>query len=197
MNKDQFIALGLTEEQSTKAAEASTTELKSYIPKHRFDEVNEENKTLKATAKENETALETLKKSTGDADALNKQIEALQKDNKAKDEQYQADLKELKLNNAIKLAIAGKVHDEDMAAGLFDKTKLILGDDGKITGLDDQLKSLQESKKFLFKEETPPTGNKPGFVPVGGNPPPAGSNNNNSTTSFKDAVAAAIQAQTK
>lgn len=196
MNKEQFIALGLTEEQATKAAEASTTELKSYIPKHRFDEVNEENKTLKATAKENETALETLKKSTGDADALKKEIETLQKDNKAKDEQYQKDLNDLKLTNAIKLAIAGKAQDEELVAGLFDKTKLILGEDGKITGLDDQLKSLQESKKFLFKDETPPAGNKPGFVPVGGNPPAPGSNNN-STTSFKDAVTAAIQAQTK
>jgi hypothetical protein len=195
MTKEQFIALGLTEELATKAAEASSTELKTYIPKHRFDEVNEENKTLKTTAKENETALETLKKSTGDAEALKKQIETLQLDNKTKDDKYQADLKELKLNNAIKLAIAGKVHDEDMAAGLFDKTKLILGDDGKITGLDDQLKGLQESKKFLFKEETP-AGAKPGFVPIGGNPP-ATNTQPGQRPSMKDAIAAQIQAQTK
>lgn len=195
MNKEQFIALGLTEEMATKAAEASTTELKSYIPKHRFDEVNEENKTLKVSAKENETALETLKKSTGDAEALKKQIDDLQADNKSKDDQYQKDLKELKLTNAIKIAIAGKAQDEDLVAGLFDKTKLILGEDGKITGLDEQLKTLQEGKKFLFKEE--PAGGKPGFVPVGGNPPAPGSNNNNSTVSLHDAITAAIQAQTK
>jgi len=193
MTKEQFIALGLTEDQATKAAEQSANELKTYIPKHRFDEVNEENKTLKGTVKENEKALEDLKKSTGDAATLTKQIEDLQKDNKAKDEQYQKDLKELKLTNAIKLAIAGKAQDEDLVAGLFDKTKLILGDDGKITGLDEQLKTLQENKKFLFKEEAPAdpkpkvtTGIKTGQDPTGGTDQPK---------SFKDAVQSAIQAQ--
>lgn len=166
MTKEQFIALGLTEEQATKAAEQSANELKTYIPKHRFDEVNEENKTLKGTVEDNKKALDELKKSTGDAEALKKQIETMQTENKTKDEQYQKDMKDLKLTNAIKLAVAGKAHDEDLVAGLFDKSKLILGDDGKITGLDEQLKGLQESKKFLFKEEQQQQ--KPGFVPIGG-----------------------------
>lgn len=164
MNKEQFTALGLTEEQATKAAAASTEELKTYIPKHRFDEVSEENKTLKTTVKENATQLETLKTSAGDNEVLKTQIATLQTDNAAKDKKYQDDLKDLKVTNAIKLAIAGKVHDEDLAAGLFDKTKLILSDDGKITGLDEQLKGLKESKAFLFKpENTKPNEPKPGF----------------------------------
>lgn len=166
MNKEQFIALGLTEEQATKAAAASQEELKTYIPKHRFDEVNEENKTLKTTVKDNSTQLETLKKSAGDNAELQKQIQTLQDDNKKKDDDYQTQLKDLKITNAIKLAIAGKVHDEDLAASLFDKAKLILSDDGKVTGLDEQLKTLSESKKFLFKEDT--TQNKPGFKLGGG-----------------------------
>lgn len=189
MNKEQFIALGLTDEQATKAAAASTEELKTYIPKHRFDEVSEENKTLKATVKENATQLETLKTSAGDNEALKTQIATLQADNTAKDKKYQDDLKDLKITNAVKLAIAGKVHDEDLVAGLFDKTKLILSDDGKITGLDEQMKGLKEGKAFLFKEEKPadPAEPKPGFkigadgqqVPVDTKP-----------TSLFDAVAA-------
>ncbi len=193
MKKEDFIALGLTEEQATKAAEASGNELKTYVPKHRFDEVSEENKTLKGTVDNNNKALEDLKKSSGDAEAMKKQIEELQKDQKTKDETHQSELRELKLNNAIKLVVTGKVHDEDLAAGLFDKTKLILGDDGKVTGIDEQLKTLQESKKFLFKDVTPPA--RPGFQ-IGGNPPASGASNN-STLSLNDAVAAAIQAQTK
>lgn len=192
MTKEQFIALGLTDEMATKAAEASTNELKTYIPKHRFDEVNEENKTLKGTVKDNEKALEDLKKSTGDAAALTKQIEELQKDNKSKDEQYQKDLKELKLTNAIKLAIAGKAQDEDLVAGLFDKSKLLLGDDGKITGLDEQLKVLQENKKFLFKEETTET--KPGFNKVGADGQQT-QNNQEKQVSLKDALAARFSQQ--
>ncbi|MGI6302244.1 MAG: phage scaffolding protein [Verrucomicrobiota bacterium] len=57
------------------------------------------------------------------------------------------------LTNAIKLAIAGKVHDEGLVTSLFDKSKLILSEDGKIAGLDEQLKNLNDTKKFLFKEE--------------------------------------------
>jgi hypothetical protein len=194
MTKEQFIALGITDDLATKAAEQSATELKTYIPKHRFDEVSEEVKTLKGTVKDNEAALETLKKSTGDSEALKKQIDDLQKDNKSKDDKYQLDLKELKLTNAIKLAITGKVHDEDMAAGLFDKTKLILGDDGKVTGLDDQLKNLQESKKFLFKDEQQQQ--QSGFR-VGADGQQQQQQQSGQRPSMKDAIAAQIQAQTK
>jgi hypothetical protein len=49
--------------------------------------------------------------------------------------------------------VAGKVHDEDLVSGLVDKTKLIIGDDGKIVGLDEQIASLKENKAFLFKSE--------------------------------------------
>ena len=194
MNKEQFIALGITEDLATKAATDSATELKSYIPKHRFEEVIEENKTLKGTVKEHEISLETLKKSTGDSDTLKKQIEDLQKDNKTKDDTYQSDLKELKLSNAIKLAITGKTQDADLVAGLFDKTKLILGDDGKITGLDDQLKTLQESKKYLFKDESGEQ--KAGFNKVGAD----GQQQTQQTgqrPSMKEAIATQIQAQQK
>lgn len=38
MKKEQFVALGLTEEQSEKWAAASAEELKGFMPKYRFDE---------------------------------------------------------------------------------------------------------------------------------------------------------------
>lgn len=43
---------------------------------------------------------------------------------------------------------------------------MILGDDGKITGLDEQVKALKESKPFLFKQEQKKTERK-GFFPLG------------------------------
>jgi len=194
MTKEQFIALGITEDLATKAATDSSTELKSYIPKHRFDEVSEEVKTLKGTVKENELALEGLKKSTGDSEALKKQIETLQEDNKTKEGTYQKELKELKLSNAIKLAIAGKAHDAELVAGQFDKAKLILNDDGTITGLDDQLKGLQESKKFLFKDESGEK--KAGFNKVGADGQQQ-QQEQGQRPSMKDTIAAQIEAQQK
>lgn len=40
-------------------------------------------------------------------------------------------MKELRINDAIKLAIVDKAQDVDIVSSLFDKAKLILGDDGK------------------------------------------------------------------
>lgn len=154
MNKQQFLDLGLTEEQATKAEAESKKELETYVPKTRFNEVNDTKKDLEKTIKERGTQLETLKKSTGDNEELKKQIETLQADNKKKDDDYQEQIKELQISNAIKLAITDKAQDADLVASLFDKSKLIVGDDGKITGLEEQLKVIKEGKPFLFKEDT-------------------------------------------
>lgn len=43
-----------------------------------------------------------------------------------------------------------KALDLDIVFGLLDTTKITIGDDGKLNGLEDQVKSLQESKSFLF-----------------------------------------------
>lgn len=167
MNKDQFIALGLTDEQAEKAAAASQDELKSFVPKARFDEVNGAKKTAEDTLKERDKQLETLSKDAGASEDLKKQIETLTAANKEAADKHAADLKELTVSNAIKTALAGKVHDDALVAGLFDREKLVLDGD-KIVGLDDQLKGLQESKAFLFKQEDKGGGGQGGFKVGGG-----------------------------
>lgn len=155
MNKEQFINLGLTEDQAIKAEIESKKELETYVPKTRFDEVNTQKKELEKTVKDRDGQLNDLKSKTGDNEDFKKQIETLQADNKKKDEDYQAQLKDLQISNAIKIAITDKAQDVDLVAGLFDKSKLILNNDGNITGLEEQLKYLRENKAFLFRQETP------------------------------------------
>lgn len=127
---------------------------KHAVPKETYNALSETKVKLEKDIVERDGQLEILKKV--DAAGLQAEIVKLQGENKEAKEKYDADMKDLALTSAIKLALTGKVHDEDMVAGLFDKTKLILNDDGKVTGLDDQLTTISESKKFLFKEVDPP-----------------------------------------
>lgn len=145
----------LSEDVKTKYKDIDLVDSSKYIEKSKFDEVKQAKKQLETDIKDRNTQLEDLKKSAGDNATLKQQIEQLQNENKKKDEEYQAELKDLKLTNAIKLAITDSAQDVDLVSGLIDKSKLILSDDGKITGLDEQINGLKEGKSFLFKSEEP------------------------------------------
>ena len=114
-----------------------------------YEDVKAQLETANNTIKERDKQIEKLKEVDGEK--LKEEITKLQKLNKEAEKKYLDDLKELKLNNAIKLAIHDKVFNEDMAAGLFDKTKLVLADDGKVIGIDEQLEGIKKDNAFLFK----------------------------------------------
>lgn len=153
MNKEQFIALGLSEDLAEKAAAASQDELKSFIPKARFDEVNTAKKKAEDDLKDRDKQLDDLKKSVGDSTTLQDQITKLQDENKKAAEKHAAEMKEMKINSAIQSAVKDDAHDPDVILKLLDKTKLTLGDDGKLSGLDEQIKGLRDSSPFLFAEK--------------------------------------------
>lgn len=141
----------LSEEIRNQYKDIDLVDSSKYVEKSKFDEVKQAKKQLETDIKDRDTQLEDLKKSAGDNADLKQQIETLQADNKKKDEDYQSELKDLKLTNAIKLAIADSAQDVDLVTGLIDKSKLLLSDDGKVTGLDEQITGLKEGKSFLFK----------------------------------------------
>lgn len=196
MKKEEFVAIGIEEKLAEKAAEASKKELSGFVPKDRFDEVNESKKQLETSLEDYETQMETLKAATGDSESLKRQISELQEQNKKKDEEHKQQMNDLRMTNAIKLAISESAQDSDLVAGLIDREKLILGDDGKVTGLDEQIKSLKESKSFLFKE--PPKEEqekmKPG-IRVGVVRDSQASAKADTSVSMKDAIAARLQSQ--
>ncbi|MHB0944584.1 phage scaffolding protein [Paenibacillus sp. ALE1] len=149
----------------TKGVEEKYT---GYVPKHRFDEINDAKKQLEGDLKERDKQLTDLQKAAGDVPALQDQIAKLQADNKAATDKYENDMKELRLNTALKMALSGQVHNADIVAKLLDKTKIELDDNGAIkSGLDDQLTGLRESDGFLFVPKEDP---KPGFQPKGATP---------------------------
>lgn len=191
MTQEQFEALGIEKNLAKKAAEESSKELKEYVSKDAYDTTEQKCKQLETSVNDYRTQLETLKTAAGDNESLKTQIADLQEQNKKKDEDYQTQLKELQITNAVKLAISGSAQDSDIVASLIDKTKLILSDDGKVTGLDEQIKSLKESKAFLFKDEKQDPNPAPGFrLGV----PPAPSQNQDPSAGFtlKDAISEMI-----
>ncbi len=160
MTKESLMKMGLTEQQAEDVMKALDG---SYVTKSRFDEVNTAKNKLEEDLKDRDKQLTTLKESAGDNEEMKTQISTLQQENKAAKEKYEKDMKELSLTSAIKIAIADKAQDVDLVAGLFDKEKLSLVD-GKVNGLEEQLKHLQETKSFLFK-----TGNQQqNYNPTGG-----------------------------
>lgn len=167
MTKEKLLEWGLTEEQAAKVMEGLNG---SFVTKARFNEVNTELTAAKNTIKERDTQLETLKKASGDTKALQDQITQLQADNKKKDADHAAELKNLKISNAVELALTGAKAKNNTAvkALLVDFIgKAELAEDGTVKGLDDEVKKLVEGKDtaFLFDTKAPDKkfkGAKPG-----------------------------------
>ena len=126
----------------------------NWIPKEKFNEVNEAKKQAEEALKERDKQLADLKKAAEGNEELKKQIEQLQAENKAAAEKYEAKIKDMAVTTAIKLAVSGQVHDSDLVATLLDKSKIEIDENGGIkAGLEDQIKALRESKAFLFVEQ--------------------------------------------
>ncbi|AWP28721.1 phage scaffolding protein [Paenibacillus sp. Cedars] len=139
---------------------------KHFVPKSQYNDVVEARKKAEKEVTDRDKQLEDLTKSSGDADALKQQIQKLQEDNKTAQEKYESEAKALKLSTAVKLALAGKVHDPDIVTGLLNTDLIQLDDSGNIkAGLDDQIKALQTSKAFLFVPEDDSKPKFKGFTP--------------------------------
>lgn len=158
MKKEDLMKIdGMTDELADKVETESNEELKGYIPRTRFDEVNNAKKNAESLVKERDKQLEDVKKSSGDNEDLKKQIEALQTSNNTAKEEYEAKIKKVKVENAVQMALkdAGAKNSLAVTALLKDLDKAEFGEDGMIKGLSDQIKSLQqaEDSSFLFGEK--------------------------------------------
>lgn len=154
MTKEKLLEWGLTEEQADKVMDSLNGD---FVTKSRFNEVNTELKAARTALSERDKQLEELKKV--DAAALQAQITQLQADNKQKDADYAAQLKALKISNAVELALTGAKAKNNTAvkALLVDFIgKAELAEDGTVKGLDDEVKKLVEGKDtaFLFEKST-------------------------------------------
>lgn len=171
MKKEELIALGLEEAVALKVEQASLEELKGFIPKTRFDEVNETKKDLEKQIKDRDTQLTELNKKVKGNEELEKTIRELQDANTATKTEYESKIKEININSAIQAKLTDTKYP-DLLSTKFDKTKLSVAADGTVLGIDEQLTTIKETYKDLFvppvkgrdpenKDKTPPGGKNP------------------------------------
>ena len=153
MNKEELLKLGLSEEQTEKVLSVNAEQLKGFIPKSRFDEVNNTKKQLEKDLKDRDVQLENLKNSSGDVETMKQTIENLQRDNKVAKDNFEAELAKFKLESAIDTTLLGSnVINTRAVKALLDIDKIKLDGDVLI-GINEQIEALKnaEDSKMLFK----------------------------------------------
>lgn len=145
-----------------------------FIPKGRFDEVNNQNKELKKSLEDRDAQLKELGEKTKGDDELTKRIAELTEQNKKTVEEYEAKIAARERDYAIDSELT-KVGAKNLKAvkALLDNEKIVVKD-GQIVGLNEQLEALKKSDAYLFNETQPKPSGK------GGNPlnPPSGGGTN-------------------
>lgn len=128
---------------------------KAFVARADFNTLNTEKKTLTDTIKERDRQLETLKASSGDVEALKKQIATLQTENQTATQAHEAEIKRLKIDTAVEIALsAAKAKNVKAAKALLELDKAELAEDGTVKGLTEQIKKLTESPESGFMFET-------------------------------------------
>lgn len=140
MTKQDFITLGLTDEQAEAVTEAVKKELSAYTPKSDYDAKLSE---LTAANKSIKELTEKLKAFDG-AD-----ISGLKKSINDWEEKYNNDISSLRKNHAVDMAIIqARGKNPKAVKALIDMEKISLKDDGMLEGLD--IESLKKTDSYLF-----------------------------------------------
>ncbi|MEH6941520.1 phage scaffolding protein [Bacillus sp. JJ722] len=155
MNKEQLVAIGLTEEQADKVIAGFGT----MIPKSRLDDKIQEAKDLKIELDKRDGQLAELKKI--DVDGLKTKIDELQSTNETTKIEYEGKLQAKDFNFALERALHDAKAKNPKAVRALLNTEAITLDGENLLGLSDQLEKLKETEDYLFESDnlsgrTPP-----------------------------------------
>lgn len=153
---------------------------KNFVSKADFNQVNTAKKKAEDDVKARDQQLEDLKKSTGDAAALQEQITTLQNQNAEAKKTYEAELARVRLDGAVEAALtaAGAKNNTAVKALLADFLKEAkLDDSGAVKGLAAEIDTLAkaDATAFLFNTTDGNAQQFKGMQPgaAGGKTPPA------------------------
>ena len=178
------------EEIAEKSAALKKAMAGKWIPQERLAEESEKVKKLEGTIKDRDKQITDLKKLEGLTEEQKTKIADLEKANKDAKTEYEASVKKLKLETAVKSELSGKVHDVAVTMNLLDLTKVEIDEEkGTIkSGFKEQFDNLKKDKAFLFVEEKKQPEKKEPFKPAG-NPPKEGDDNRGGSDSAAVAFA--------
>lgn len=131
----------------------------AYLPKARFDQVNEQSKEYKKQVSERDTQLKDIKEKYKDVDGLAEKVTELENANKTQKETLEKQLADITFDNALEKALGNyKLKDKEVVLKLLDRTKL-KPDGNDIIGFKEQMEEMQKNKEYLFEKEVKGTGN--------------------------------------
>ncbi|MDU2283356.1 phage scaffolding protein [Clostridium sp.] len=144
--------LGLTKEQIDNVMAENGKDIEAE--KEKAATTTAELEDVKNQLKEANSTITDLKKNNVDNEALQTKVKEYEDTIKSQKADYEAKVRNLTLDSAIEKALnnANAKHG-DLLSSKIDREKLVIGNDGKVTGLDEQIKGLKDNYKDLFEEK--------------------------------------------
>lgn len=129
----------------------------NFIPKGKFDEVNEQLKNEKDSNKKLTDEIGKLKTFEGTNEELKSKVTELQRQIKADKEQNEKNMLSFRKKSALRMQLAkDKAQDPDLVLGLMNLDDIGIDDnDNIVSGYKEKVADLKKNKSFLFKADEP------------------------------------------
>lgn len=150
MRKEQFLKIGLTNEQTEKVMELNKEEQRNFIPKTRFDKLNEKKKELEKQVMILQAKIEEMLFTNEANRTLKEQAGVLWENFISSTFKQEELLREFLIQAAIRAKLQGVAHTE-FIIDRIDKSKLTLTSQGEVLGLDKQLIKMQTEYPDYFE----------------------------------------------
>lgn len=145
----------IPEELQKKYKDIDLVDSSKYVDKAELDNANKEITQYKKVIKKNEKDLDDLKEKAKDNEELTAEIENLKKENKKAAEDHKAEMEKITFDSKLEKKLESyNPQNVAILKKALDLSKISL-DGENFLGLDEQIKLLNETDKYLFKEVKP------------------------------------------
>ncbi|MFA9462911.1 MAG: phage scaffolding protein [Velocimicrobium sp.] len=131
---------GLTKEQINKIVLLSKEELECFIPKKRFDALNEKKKDLEQRINEKDEQIKILSK---------RNSFELQRNNQKIVKEFERKIADLTINSVLRDKLMDANYP-DLLISKIDKSKLSVNEDGIVLGIEEQIARMKEVYNDMF-----------------------------------------------